>query len=98
MIRWIYHCNSFTDKKYYLYLLFTIIINLKSFENLRIMNDYLYFIFYEACMTLNLLENNKKWMDYFTEVLFFLNGKIFCILMILILTHKFISDLSTLRE
>lgn len=96
MIKQIYYCNLFIYEKYYLYLLLTLVIGSKSFEDLRTFDDHLYFYFFGAYMALGLLKNNGKWVSYFIETPLFLSEKTICILMVSIFTHGSIFDPSIL--
>lgn len=56
-----YYCNLFTCKRYYLCLLFTLVNSLmKSFENWRTIDNYLYPTFQVVFIELDFLEDNKK--------------------------------------
>lgn len=58
MIGQIYYYNLFISKKYYFCLLFTLITGLKSFKDLKTINNHLYSSFHTACMVLILLKND----------------------------------------
>ena len=55
-----HYCSLFINEHYFLSLLFTIILNVKSFKNLQIVNEILYLIFKTVYIKLELLENDKK--------------------------------------
>ena len=61
MIEWIYFIDSSDDKKFYLYILFIIIKNSISFEDLYIYNNMIHEIFKLTCIIYNLFDFNEQW-------------------------------------
>ncbi|KAI9481325.1 MAG: hypothetical protein EXX96DRAFT_618259 [Benjaminiella poitrasii] len=67
----IYYCNSAAGERCYLRLLLTVIRNPKSFEDLHIVDGIPFNSFREACILLNLVEDDQEWAKRFTEAIKF---------------------------
>ena len=91
-----YYYNLFAGEKYYFCLLLISVTGPKSFEDLKTIDNHLYPTFCAICVSLDLLEDDGKWVSYFTKAFLFSNKKTLCTLMVLVLTYGSISDLSIL--
>ena len=61
IIEWIYFIDSSDDKRFYLYILFTIIKNSMSFEDLYTYNDIIHEIFKSICIIYDLFNSDEQW-------------------------------------
>lgn len=66
-----YHCSPLAGEKYYLQILLTVVPRLQSYEDLQTVDKELFSMFQAACHAQRLLEDNQKWIRYFTEVVTF---------------------------
>ncbi|KAH0603160.1 uncharacterized protein H6S33_008164 [Morchella sextelata] len=69
-----YHCNPMMGEKYYLRLLLTVVRGAKSFDDLRTVVGALQRTFKAACLALGLLEDDREWVQCFTEAVLFASG------------------------
>jgi PIF1-like helicase len=77
-------------------MLLTTVCSPKSFTDIRIVNSIVYPTFQDACIILGLLEDDKEWIDCFTETVLFSFDKILRMLFIIRLLYGNIIDLFSL--
>ncbi|KAI9470919.1 MAG: hypothetical protein EXX96DRAFT_490744, partial [Benjaminiella poitrasii] len=70
----IHYYNFAASERYHLRLLFTVICNLKIFEDLRIVNEVLCNLFRDICKLLQLVKYDQEWINSFTEVFQFVSS------------------------
>ncbi|CAG8744181.1 20454_t:CDS:2 [Rhizophagus irregularis] len=63
----IYFIHPVAGEKYYLRMLLNVVRDSTSFENIRTVNGIFYHTFKEACIALNLLQDNEEWNQYLQE-------------------------------
>jgi hypothetical protein len=66
-----YHANHISGELLYLWLLLTVVLSPKSYEDLRTIIGTVYDTVNRACVALGLLEDNWKWIECFNEVVVF---------------------------
>ena len=67
----IYYHSPITGERFYLQLLLMSISSPTFFKDLRTITSIVYLTFQAACVALGLLEDNYKWINYFTEAAVF---------------------------
>lgn len=63
-----YHCSPLAGERFYLRMLLITVRGPRSFEDLRTVNGRLYSTFCEACVALDLLQDDWEWIMCFTEM------------------------------
>ena len=91
-----YHCSPVAGERFYLRLLLTVVRGPTSFEHLRTVNDILYPTFKQACIALQLLNDDNEWIACFTEAVRFSSGFTLRILFITALAHGDVTDPNSL--
>ena len=62
-----YFVHPTAGEQYYLRMLLSIVCGATSFENLRTVDGFLYPSFKEACIALDLLQNDEEWNQCLKE-------------------------------
>lgn len=70
----------------------TVVCGPKSFEHICTINDVVYDTFREACVTLRLTHNDKKWIDIFTKTIIFASDESLQRLLVTALVHRNLAD------
>lgn len=70
-----YHCNPTAGEKFYIRLLLTAVPGPQSFEDLRTVNGVQYNTFREACVALQLVEDDHHWIHTFEEAVTYASGE-----------------------
>ena len=69
-----YYCSPVAGERFYLRLLLTSVPGPTSFKDLRTIAGTVYPTFQAACVALGLLEDDREWIDCFTEAAVFAVG------------------------
>ena len=88
----IYHCSPLAGERFYIRLLLTVRKGSTSFEDLRTVDSNLYATFKQACIALNLLDDDNEWVRCFEEAVQFSSGTSLRLLFTMALVHGDITD------
>lgn len=88
----IYFCNFFADEKYFLRLFLTIVSNVTCYDDFRVVNNELYFIFQLTCATRELINDDRKWILCFEKIVKFFSNYILRKLFKIVLIYEMITN------
>lgn len=74
-IECMYHCNPTAGEKFSLRLLLATVPGPQSFKHLRTVNGIQYETFHEACVALQLVEDDQHWILTFEETVTYASGE-----------------------
>lgn len=63
----VYHYSLLAGEKYYLRMLLTVVPDLQSYKDLRIVDGQLFLTFQAACCARGLLKDDQEWIRCFTK-------------------------------
>jgi hypothetical protein len=87
-----YHCSPVSGKRYYLWLLLTIVRGAWSFIDLYFVDGVHYLTYQAACIARGLAKNDQEWFQCFDEVVLFTLGKGLRTLFLTGLHYRLIAD------
>src|SRR5438876_128456 len=79
-------------EKYYLRMLLTVMQGPRSFNNIRTITGVQHTTFKAVCTTLGLLEDDREWIDCFTEAVSHTIGTALQMLFMTVLIYSVITD------
>uniref|UniRef100_A0A803PB99 ATP-dependent DNA helicase n=1 Tax=Cannabis sativa TaxID=3483 RepID=A0A803PB99_CANSA len=87
-----------TGERFYMRMLLNFVKGCTSYESIRTVNGVTYSTFKGACYALGLLDDDKKWIDCFTEAAIWATGNELRHLFVTILIHCQVSDATKLWQ